>query len=73
MPADQRVPVIAIGGIATWQDAVEFIMAGADAIQVGSATFGNPNAMIEIIDGLAAFMKRKGYAKLSDFKGLIQK
>ena len=73
LPADQRVPVIAIGGIATWQDAVEFIMAGADAIQVGSATFGNPNAMIEIIDGLAAFMKRKGYAKLADFRGIIQK
>ena len=73
LPADQRVPVIAIGGIATWQDAVEFIMAGADAIQVGSATFGNPNAMIEIIDGLTAFMKRKGYAKLADFRGIIQK
>ena len=73
LPADQRVPVIALGGIATWQDAVEFIMAGADAIQVGTATFANPNAMIEIIDGLSAFMKRKGYAKLSDFKGIIQK
>ncbi len=73
LPADQRVPVIALGGIATWQDAVEFIMAGADAIQVGTATFANPNAMIEIIDGLAAFMKRKGYAKLADFKGIIQK
>ncbi len=73
LPADQRVPVIAIGGIATWQDAVEFIMAGADAIQVGTATFANPPAMVEIIDGLAAFMKRKGYAKLADFKGIIQK
>lgn len=73
LPADQRVPVIAIGGIATWQDAVEFIMAGADAIQVGTATFANPIAMIEIIDGLAAFMKRKGYEKIADFKGIIQK
>lgn len=73
LPEDQRVPVIAIGGIATWQDAVEFIMAGADAVQVGTATFANPPAMIEIIDGLAAFMKRKGYAKLADFKGIIQK
>ena len=72
LPADQRVPVIAIGGIATWQDAVEFIMAGADAVQVGTATFANPPAMIEIIDGLTAFMKRKGYAKLADFKGIIQ-
>ncbi len=73
LPADQRVPVIAIGGIATWQDAVEFIMAGADAVQVGTATFANPSAMIEIIDGLTAFMKRKGYAKLADFRGIIQK
>ncbi|MBR6341879.1 MAG: dihydroorotate dehydrogenase, partial [Treponema sp.] len=73
LPADQRVPVIAIGGIATWQDAVEFIMAGADAIQVGTATFANPAAMIEIIDGLTAFMKRKGYEKIADFKGIIQK
>ena len=59
LPADQRVPVIAIGGAATWEDAVEFIMAGASAVQVGTATFANPNAMIEMIDGLSAFMKRK--------------
>jgi len=71
LPADQRVPVIALGGIATWQDAVEFIMAGASAIQVGTATFANPLAMLEIIDGLSAFMKRKGYAKIDDFKGII--
>ena len=72
LPENKRVPVVAIGGIATWQDAVEFIMAGASAVQVGTATFANPNAMIEIIDGLSAFMKRKGYAKLDDFKGIIQ-
>ena len=66
------MPVVAIGGIATWQDAVEFIMAGASAVQVGTATFANPNAMIEIIDGLSAFMKRKGYTKLDDFRGIIQ-
>ena len=71
LPAEKRVPVIALGGIATWQDAVEFIMAGADAIQVGTATFTNPNAMIEIIDGMTAFMKRKGYAKIADFRGII--
>ena len=73
LPENKRVPVVAIGGIATWQDAVEFIMAGASAVQVGTATFANPNAMIEIIDGLSAFMKRKGYAKLHDFRGIIQK
>ena len=73
LPEERRVPVIAIGGIATWEDAVEFIMAGASAVQVGTATFANPNAMIEIIDGLAAFMKRKGYRRLEEMRGLIQK
>ncbi len=68
LPEEKQVPVIAIGGIATWQDAVEFIMAGADALQVGTATFANPMAMIEIIDGLYAFMKRKGYKTLSEMK-----
>lgn len=73
LPKEKQVPVIAIGGIATWQDAVEFIMAGASAVQVGTATFANPNAMIEIIDGLSEFMKRKGYKNLEEMRGLIQK
>ncbi len=73
LPAEKRVPVIAIGGAATWEDAVEFIMAGASAVQVGSATFANPNAMIEMIDGLSAFMKRKGYHNIEEMRGLIQK
>ena len=71
LPENERVPVIAIGGIATWQDAVEFIMAGASAIEVGTATFANPLAMIEIIDGLKAFMERKGYANIESMRGLI--
>ena len=72
LPEEKRVPVIAIGGAATWEDAVEFIMAGASAVQVGTATFANPNAMIEMIDGLAAFMKRKGYRTIEDVRGIIQ-
>ena len=73
LPADKRVPVIAIGGVATWEDAVEFIMAGASAVQVGTNTFANPNTMIEVIDGLAAFMKRKGYHNIEEMRGIIQK
>lgn len=73
LPKEKRVPVIAIGGIANWQDAVEFIMAGASAVQVGTATFANPFTMIEIIDGLAAFMKRKGYRTIEEMRGLVQK
>ncbi len=73
LPAEKRVPVIAIGGVATWEDAVEFIMAGASAVQVGTNTFANPNTMIEVIDGLAAFMKRKGYHNIEEMRGIIQK
>ena len=73
LPLERRVPVIAIGGIATWEDAVEFIMAGASAVQVGTNTFANPNTMIEVIDGLSAFMKRKGYHNIEEMRGLIQK
>lgn len=73
LPEEKRVPVIAIGGISKWEDAVEFIMAGATAVEVGTATFANPKAMTEIIDGLASFMQRKGYSTLDDMRGLIQK
>lgn len=73
LPSSQQVPVIAIGGIATWQDAVEFIMAGATAIEVGAATFVNPLAMCEIIDGLRKFMQRKGYSTISEMRGIAQR
>lgn len=72
LPENQRIPVVGLGGISCWQDAVEFIMAGASAIQVGTATFANPRCMTQIIDGLAAFMKERGYQKLDDFRGLAQ-
>lgn len=72
LPLAERIPVIGIGGIATWQDAVEFIMAGATAVQVGTSTFSNPFTMVNIIDGLLAFMKRKGYDSLEEMRGIAQ-
>lgn len=72
LPEQERIPVIGLGGISCWQDAVEFIMAGAHAIQVGTATFANPYTMIDIIEGLTAFMKRKGFKRLEDFRGCAQ-
>jgi len=47
-------------------------MAGAAAIEVGTATFANPLAMIQIIDGLKEFMKKKGYKSLEEFRGSAQ-
>jgi dihydroorotate dehydrogenase (NAD+) catalytic subunit len=54
------VPVIGIGGISTWQDAAEFLLAGATAIQVGTASFINPRAAIEVVEGLAAYCEAEG-------------
>ena len=70
LPENERVPVIAIGGIQKWEDAVEFIMAGASAVEVGTNTFANPLTMIEVLKGLTAFMKRKGYATIADMRGI---
>jgi dihydroorotate dehydrogenase (NAD+) catalytic subunit len=60
------VPLAGIGGIARVEDALEFLMAGAAAVQVGSATFADPPAMNEIIEGIGAYMKRKGMANLGE-------
>ncbi|MCL2558545.1 MAG: dihydroorotate dehydrogenase, partial [Treponema sp.] len=54
------VPIVGMGGIACASDALEFLMAGATALQVGTATFANPRAMLEIIDGIEAFMQAEG-------------
>ena len=64
-----NVPVIGMGGISTAEDALEFIMAGATAVQVGTATFANPNAMIEIIDGLETYCKENNLSNILDIRG----
>ena len=66
------VPIIGMGGIMNWQDAVEFIMAGADAIQVGSANFARPDVAIEIIDGIEKFMIEEGIKSLNEIKGIAR-
>jgi len=63
------VPVIGGGGIMTAQDALEFIMAGASAVEVGTATFINPAASTDIIDGLKGYMRESGLQKLTDLIG----
>jgi len=60
------IPIVGFGGIANTNDALEFLMAGAVAIQVGSATFAHPATMIEIIDGIEDYMRRRSIAKLED-------
>lgn len=62
-------PLIGIGGIATAEDALQFILAGASAVQVGTATFVNPRASLEIIAGIRAFCEREGIADISELIG----
>lgn len=66
-----KIPVMGIGGIAAWRDAVEFIMAGATAVQVGTATFTKPDIALDIIEGIEAFMEKEGIANLSEIRGIV--
>ncbi len=64
-----KVPVIGIGGISDWKDAVEFFLAGASAVQVGTANFYNPKVVVEINEGLSEYLKRHGYNNISELVG----
>ncbi|MDT1062603.1 dihydroorotate dehydrogenase [Paracoccus sp. CPCC 101403] len=64
-----RIPVIGCGGISTAEDAVEYMLAGASAVQVGTATFLQPAAMTTIIDGLRTFCMRREIARVTDLVG----
>lgn len=70
LPKESQVPIIAIGGIANWKDVIEFIMAGATLVQVGTSTFSNPFTIPECIDGIASYMKRKGIKSLEEIRGI---
>ena len=60
------IPVIGVGGIARAEDALEFLVAGCAAVQVGTATFVNPNAIADVHDGIASFLESKGLRSLAD-------
>lgn len=66
------VPVIGMGGISCWQDAVEFFLAGASAIAVGTANFTNPAVTMEICDGLNDYLARNNIDSISDIVGKIE-
>ena len=66
-----KIPVCGLGGIMTAQDVIEFIMAGATLVQIGTANFIKPDVAIDIVDGLAEFMDREGIASLDEIRGII--
>ena len=65
-----HVPIIGIGGISTAGDALEFLMAGATAIQVGTINFVNPHAGVDIIEGIEAFLRQEGVKDVKDIIGV---
>jgi dihydroorotate dehydrogenase (NAD+) catalytic subunit len=64
-----RIPVVGLGGISTLDDALQFFLAGASAIQVGTAVFSEPSVLMRLIDDLAAWMTRNGVKRLSEIVG----
>jgi dihydroorotate dehydrogenase (NAD+) catalytic subunit len=64
-----QIPVIGIGGIVKWQDAVQHLLAGASGVQVGSGTFANPRLAQEVHDGIVGWAAQQGLASLEDFHG----
>ncbi len=67
-----KIPVIGMGGIMTGEDAVEFLLAGASAVAVGTANFVDPFAPLKVIDGINAYLDRHGIAKVSDLVGKVE-
>ncbi|MDF2628184.1 MAG: dihydroorotate dehydrogenase catalytic subunit [Symbiobacteriaceae bacterium] len=64
-----KIPVVGIGGIMTGEDAVEFLMAGARAVQVGTACFVNPRAPLDVAEGIGAFMRETGVGRVAELVG----
>ncbi len=68
-----EIPVIGCGGITTAGDAIEFLMAGARAVQVGTAGFGSPRAPLDVLEGIERFMEKEGVNDLSGITGAAQR
>ena len=66
------IPIVGCGGIATVADAVEYMLAGATAVQVGTANFIHPDSMIRIIEGLPEFCRQQGLSRVADLTGALK-
>lgn len=68
-----ELPVVGCGGITTASDAIEFLMAGASAIQIGTASFSNPRAPLDILEGIEQFMQREGIKDITELTGAARR
>jgi dihydroorotate dehydrogenase (NAD+) catalytic subunit len=67
-----KIPIIGMGGIATADDALEFIVAGANAVQIGTANFTDPFIWSKVIDGISSYMQRHDIASVADLVGSVK-
>ena len=67
-----KIPIIGMGGICTAEDAMEFILAGATAVSIGTANFTNPYTTVEVIDGIEVYMRRHGVEDINELIGLVK-
>ncbi|RKY66103.1 MAG: dihydroorotate dehydrogenase, partial [Candidatus Latescibacterota bacterium] len=67
-----RIPVIGIGGISSPEDALEFLIVGARAVQVGTATFFRPRTALEVVDGIREYMERHGFGSIDELSGSLE-
>jgi len=67
-----KVPLVGVGGIMTGEDAAEFLLCGASAVQVGTASYVNPKASLEIVAGLARYLKAQRASRISQIVGTFQ-
>ena len=68
-----NIPIIGVGGVCCAEDAIEMFLAGASAVQVGSANFNNPYIMLEIITGIKRYLKERKYNSIQDIIGLAKR
>lgn len=66
-----KIPIIGLGGISNWKDAVEFMLAGATAIQIGTYNFVDPTVSIKVIDGIDAYCDRHGFKQAAELIGAL--
>ena len=65
------IPVMGVGGITTWQDAIEFIMAGAWVVQIGTANFMDPAIALDVIDGMERYLEDNHIENISEIRGIV--
>ena len=67
-----NIPIIGLGGISNWKDAVEFMLAGATAIQIGTYNFVDPTVSIKVIDGINDYCDRHGFRSVKEIIGALE-